>query len=72
MTFVYLKLFLRPKLRLQLKFECFKKWLKNEGKGDALYNLLASNQFSKLMKDRNCETFKNGLSQYPCTTIQEI
>ena len=57
---------------LRLKFECFKKWLENEGKGDVLYNLRASNEFSKLMKDRNCETFKNGLSQYPCTTIQEI
>ena len=46
---------------LRLKFECFEKWLEKEGKSDALYHLRASDQFSKLMKYRNSETFRNGL-----------
>ena len=46
---------------LRLKFECFEIWLEKKGKSDALYNLRASDKFSKLMKDRNSETFKNGL-----------
>ena len=38
---------------LRLTFECFE--------SDALYNLRASNEFSKFMKDRNSESFENGL-----------
>ena len=35
---------------LRLTFECFEKWLEKEGKSDALYNLRASDEISKVMK----------------------
>ena len=46
---------------LRLKFECFEKWFGKSRESDALYNLRASDEFSKLMKGRNSETFENGL-----------
>ena len=49
MVFVYLKLFPRP---CYDQFECVENWLEKRGKSD---------DFSKLMKDRNSEAFENGL-----------
>ena len=40
---------------LRLKFESFEKLTGKKGKSDALY------KFSKSKKDRNSETFKNGV-----------
>ena len=48
----------------------FEKWLEKEGKSGALYNLRASDEFSKLMKDRKSETFENGLK--PVNILAQI
>ena len=39
----------------------FRKMVGKRRESDALHNLRASDDFSKLMKDRNSEFFKNGV-----------